>query len=585
VSARARFGEFLVETGTITPQQLGRALGMQEQTHEPLGQTLLQLGLLNEDSLFAELARHSGLETVDLLGVAVPAEVQRRLPFHVVQAGPMIPLGFDGRVLDVGVADPRLANTIPELEFTLGQALRPNLVSRPHLEAALRFFEVHGYGRHPLILETGDLLRPDSFGRRLDGFLSMLVSKQGQDLHLSAGAVPAIRIDDQLRRLPTAALPPQELEALVLEVMDEDQREKFKFELELDFGYSVEGVGRFRCNAYRQRGSVSFNARHIADRIPSAESLRLPPFVLDHALRTHGLLLITGPNGHGKSTTLACLIDHINRSRRANIVTIEDPIEFHHRHQLSNVNQREVGRDTRSFDEGLRRVVRQDPDVIVIGELRDPDTIATALTAAQTGHLVMGTMHTLDAIETVDRILDAFPGPRQALVRCQLAESLLLVLAQRLVRRAEGTGRLLAWEKMANCTAVKTAIREGRTHVLRSMMQANIEAIRPIERSLADFVAAGLVEREEAARWANDRLYLDFLLQPSRPPSGPALRKPGARAPTRPKLARPRLDAGVGNFGTHHAVTTPGVDAPTPPWDDDPAGEHPRPRGDDPGSH
>jgi twitching motility protein PilT len=349
--------------------------------------------------------------------------------------------------------------------------------------------------------------------QRLHALLVLLARKHGQDLHLSAGAPPSFRLDGELVRLPVPAMPPEEVQHLMTELLSEEQKRAFAQNLELDFAISVPNTGRFRCNLYRQRGSLSFTARFLQEFVPTAEELRLPHILHDVALKPQGLVLVTGPNGHGKSTTLAWMIDVINTERSANIVTIEDPIEYHFAHGRSNVNQREVGTDTRSFAEGLRHVVRQNPDVIVIGELRDHESIATALTAAETGHLVLGTMHALNATSAVDRILDFFTGDMQAQIRAQLAEMLLMVFAQRLVKRADGNGRVIAWETMSQSLRVKNAIREGRTHMLRAMAQGNQDDLIPMEKSLADLVASGAVHRDEALRFAGSPDYLDDLIR------------------------------------------------------------------------
>lgn len=348
---------------------------------------------------------------------------------------------------------------------------------------------------------------------RLHAMLALLARRGGQDLHLSAGAPPSMRLHGELVRLPLPALTPEAVQQEMLALLTEQQKQTFVNNLELDFAIGIGEVGRFRCNLYRQRGSLSFTARHLKEHVPGAEELRLPKLCHEAALKTQGLVLITGPNGHGKSTTMASMIDHINTMRSANIVTIEDPIEYHFSHARSNVNQREVGTDTLSFAEGLRHVVRQNPDVIVVGELRDHESIATALTAAETGHLVMATMHAMSATTAVDRILDFFTGETQSQVRAQLAESLELVFSQRLVRRADSEGRVLAWESMSSSIRVKNAIRESRVHLLRGLAQGNHDDLVPIEKSLADHIVAGLIRRDQALRYCSSPDYLDDLVR------------------------------------------------------------------------
>jgi twitching motility protein PilT len=314
-------------------------------------------------------------------------------------------------------------------------------------------------------------------------------------------------------RLPLPSMTPESMQQWMADLLTDEQKRAFTNDLELDFAVGVPGTGRFRCNLYRQRGTLAFTARFLRESVPSAEELRIPRMLHDYANKSQGLILLTGPNGHGKSTTLAWMIDVIAKERSANVITIEDPIEYHFGHKRSNVNQREVGTDTRSFAEGLRHVVRQNPDVIVIGELRDHESIATALTAAETGHLVLGTLHTLNATAAIDRILDFFTGDMQAQVRAQLAESLQLVFAQRLLRRADGNGRVLAWEAMTNSLRVRNAIRDSRTHMLRGLAQANSDDLIPMEKSLADLLGSGVITREEAMRWTTSPDYLDDLVR------------------------------------------------------------------------
>jgi len=296
-------------------------------------------------------------------------------------------------------------------------------------------------------------------------------------------------------------------------ILSPEQRRIFQSQMELDFAFSLHGVGRFRCNLYRQRNSVAFTARHVSETIPSAADLGIPDFLKEFALKNQGLVLITGPNGHGKSTTLAWMVETINRERKANIITIEDPVEFTFKHKSSNVNQREVGTDTHTFAEGLRHIFRQNPDVIVIGELRDYESISIALTAAETGHLVLGTLHSMNATAAVDRIIDGFPANQQPQVRAQLAECLQLVFCQRLLKRAGGIGRGLAWEKMSTSLRVRNAIREGKTHQLRSMMQSNVDELVSIDWTLAELTAAGKVKYEEAVKFADNLVYLNELLK------------------------------------------------------------------------
>jgi|SRR5690625_69256 len=301
--------------------------------------------------------------------------------------------------------------------------------------------------------------------------LKLAIERGASDLLLTAGLPPMLRINGEWRPTEYDTLRPNLTRRLVYSMMDEKKQRNFEERLDLDFSFSLSGHGRFRVNAFMQRGSVGGVLRLISEEIASFASLGLPSFLADIARLPRGLVLVTGPTGSGKSTTLATMLDVINRESHKHIVTIEDPIEFFHPHRSSIVNQREIGEDTRSFPAALRSVLRQAPDVILVGEMRDHETIGAAVTAAETGHLVMGTLHTNSAPEAVDRIIDVFPEVQQAQVRVQLANNLQAILTQQLVPRADGEGRVLAYEFLLATPAVRNLIREGKTHMILTQMQ------------------------------------------------------------------------------------------------------------------
>ncbi|HEX9191918.1 MAG TPA: PilT/PilU family type 4a pilus ATPase [Candidatus Deferrimicrobiaceae bacterium] len=511
---KLKIGEILVSAGIIREEQLSEALRSQHQLGGTLGENLVRLGFLSEEALLTALSGQLGLQHINLAKVEVPASVQRLVQMETVRLRRLLPTGFEGKRLVVGMVDPTDLSALSEVEFQSGHPTKAVILSATHFEQAMAFFQAHGYGTAPLKLDAEkETSRRSKGGCTLAEMLSVLLSWRGQDLHLSAGAIPSVRVDNEIRRLNLPVLKPAEIEQMILAILTPDQRRAFQDALELDFAFSLHGVGRFRCNLYRQRNSIAFTARHVSESIPSAAELGLPDFLREHALKNQGLILVTGPNGHGKSTTLAYLVETINRDRKANIITIEDPVEFTFRHKSSNVNQREVGTDTLSFADGLRHIFRQNPDVIVIGELRDYESISIALTAAETGHLVMGTLHSMNATTAVDRLVDVFPANQQSQVRAQLAESLLLVFSQRLLRRANGQGRVMAWEKMATSLRVRNAIRDGKVHQLRGMMQANVEELVSVDWTLADLVVAGKVRYEEAVKFADNLTYLNELLK------------------------------------------------------------------------
>lgn len=282
--------------------------------------------------------------------------------------------------------------------------------------------------------------------------------RQASDLHIKAGSPPILRVHGSLIPIEEANLSPQNTEAMAADIMDPEQFQRFTDSNEIDFAYSAPELGRFRVNAFRQRGSISMAIRAVSTVIPSFESLHLPDAISKLALQPRGLVLVTGVTGSGKTTTLAAMIDHINRTQRRHIVTIEDPIEVLHRDQLSIINQRELGIDTESYASALKYVLRQDPDVILIGEMRDSETASAALTAAQTGHLVMSTLHTIDATETINRIIDLFPVYQQKQIRIMLAGSLQGIISQRLLTRASNDGRVPAVEILLATTRIRDFI-------------------------------------------------------------------------------------------------------------------------------
>jgi twitching motility protein PilT len=322
------------------------------------------------------------------------------------------------------------------------------------------------------------------------------------DIHLAAGSPPVFRISGELRPLVSENLSPNQVRWLLFSMLSDSQREQFELEKELDFAISLSSGIRFRVNAHFQRGTVAVAMRLIPSELPHIDSLRIPASVIQMANAVQGLLLVTGPTGSGKSTTLATLVDEINRRRSCRIITVEDPIEYVHQNRLATVEQREVGPDTKSFAAALKYVLRQDPDVILVGELRDLETIQAAITAAETGHLVFATLHTNDAPQTVDRIIDVFPAHQQEQVRSQLASALLGIVSQRLLRKEEARARVACFEVLVANSAIRTIIREGKTHQLLGMMEIGVkEGMQTMDRSVEQLFSEGLVSREEALKY------------------------------------------------------------------------------------
>lgn len=331
----------------------------------------------------------------------------------------------------------------------------------------------------------------------IDDILRVGVERKASDIHLTVGLPPMARIDGEVVPLPWAPVTPEDSRRLMYEILNDDQLEKFERTHELDFGHTVPGVGRFRFNAYMQRGSVAGAMRTIPNKIPEFDSLGLPNIIRDMAKRTSGLVLVTGPTGSGKSTTIATMIDDINRRMKGHIMTIEDPIEYMHQHRNCMVNQRELHSDTYSFHNALRAVLREDPDIILVGELRDLETIEAALTLAETGHLVFGTLHTRNCPSTIDRIIDVFPKDAQEQIRVLLSNTIEGVVSQQLLP-ALGGGRRAAIEIMLATPAIKNLIREGKTHQMYSVLETSGNlGMQTMDAQLAELYRAGTCDYEE----------------------------------------------------------------------------------------
>jgi twitching motility protein PilT len=327
-----------------------------------------------------------------------------------------------------------------------------------------------------------------------------MIDKRASDLHITPGTAPTIRIRGRLVRMDNyPVLSPSDTREIVYSILSNAQRQKLENNWQLDFAYAVPGAARFRVNAYFQRASIGAAFRLIPFEIAPLESLGLPPAVAEFAKKPRGLVLVTGPTGSGKSTTLASLVDIINDSREEHIMTIEDPIEFLHKHKKCIVNQRELGSDATSFSDALRAALRQDPDVILVGEMRDLETIGTAITAAETGHLVFSTLHTQDTPQTIDRIIDVFPSAQQGQIRAQLSVALQGIMTQTLLPTADGAGRCVATEVLIPTPAVRNLIRESKSHQIYSVLQTGgSHGMQTMDASLAQLVRAGKITRQLA---------------------------------------------------------------------------------------
>ena len=341
---------------------------------------------------------------------------------------------------------------------------------------------------------------------QIDQFLKVLVEQGGSDLHLTVGSPPVMRVHGHLQRIKFRELSNTDLEALVYEIMEEEWRITFVERQDYDFAYEIEGLARFRANVFWQRKGMGCVLRTIPSRILTADDLKLPEAVRKMCMLTKGLVLVTGPTGSGKSTTLAAMVDLINSTRSEHVLTIEDPIEFVHATKKALVNQREIRTNTKSFANALRAALREDPDVIMVGEMRDQETIELGITAAETGHLVFGTLHTSSAPKTVDRIIDVFPADEQEQIRSMLAESLKGVIAQVLLRAKDGKSRMAAWEIMVGTSAIGNLIRENKIHQIPSIIQTGKkDGMQLLDQHILEFLMSGKISAEEAYMKANNK--------------------------------------------------------------------------------
>lgn len=333
----------------------------------------------------------------------------------------------------------------------------------------------------------------------IEDLLHIMVEKGSSDLHLKAGCAPMIRVDGELVPITYELLSAEVVRRMIESILTEEQKAKFVVEKELDLAYSVPGLSRFRVNVFMQRNTWATAIRVIPSRPFSIDELKLPHILKDLAMKPRGLILVTGPTGSGKSTTLAAMVNHINENKRCHIVSIEDPIEFLHKDKNSVLSQREVGEDTNSFTNALKHVLRQDPDVILVGEMRDLETVSIAITAAETGHLVLATLHTNSAANTIDRMIDIFPPHQQQQIRMQLSVTLEGIICQTLVPRAEGSGRILAMELLPVTPAVRNVIREGKSFQIPNIIQSGAEyGMQSLDVSLRNLYLQGLISYDEA---------------------------------------------------------------------------------------
>lgn len=354
-------------------------------------------------------------------------------------------------------------------------------------------------------------------------YLKVLIEKGGSDLHLKVGRPPLMRIKGELLPSEYPPIKKEEIRNLLFPMLTEMQVRKLETERELDFSFLIEGLARFRGNIFLQMGNFGAVFRVIPVEIKTIDQLGLPQILKELVFKNQGIILVTGPTGSGKSTTLAALIDYLNENRLCHIIAIEDPVEFVHRDKKCVINQREIGFDTRSFSEALKRALRQDPDIILVGEMRDPETISIAMTAAETGHLVFSTLHTNDAKQSIDRIIETFPPEQQHQVRMQLAMTLCATLSQRLIKRSDGSGRVAVMEVMINTPTIKRMIEEGKVGAIDKAIHdaASLYKMQTMNQDLFRLVKEGVIMKEDALSFSNNPNDLRIMFQTQMPASPP----------------------------------------------------------------
>ena len=523
-----QLGQRLVDEKLIPVDALAEAM----RRSEPLGANpvtdLLQSGAVRRADVLRVIAASVGVEFYDPAVGSPPDPVAlAKLEPSVAVSEIALPLRVEDGMLVVAMADPldtdRRRRVAAAVGGRIAVALAPrdalnDVVRRAYLAATRVAVPTPGAKQLHAVMDGPP--RPpasdesDDAGFHVNDLLETLLENNGSDLHLSAGLPPLMRVNGHL--LPIEGydtLMPGPLRTLVYGILTARQREELEDKLELDASHPVPGRGRFRVNVFFQRGSVGAVMRAIPNDVVTLEALGMPPVVKEFAYLPRGLVLVTGATGSGKSTTLASIVDEINTHRGVHVMTVEDPIEFMHRHKRSIVNQREVGADTESFATALRHALRQDPDVILVGEMRDLETMSTTLTAAETGHLVFATLHTQDAPGSIERIIDVFPPHQQQQVRVQLAESLQGIVTQQLLPTLDGQGRVAAVEVMVAIPAIRNLIREGKVHQIRSTMQAGgRHGMQTMDKALAALVHAGKVDVRLATERAQNVEELTKLL-------------------------------------------------------------------------
>ncbi len=512
---KLRLGEYLIQKNLIDRRQLEDALASQKRLGGFLGSHLIKLGFVDEGELLRILSIDLDVPAVSLSKIRIAQTAQALVPYEVVKTYRVIPLGERGGKIILAMPDPTDHNMLKELEFRLGKPVKPMVTTELDIDEALSFFERNGYGRsdysrqEPLIRPPSSKERPRDIFQILDHFVN---HPTAEILYMTAGSSPAMRAHGKMERLGLKTLTAEEVEHYAHVLMNDLQKARLIEESEIDFTLSWRDVGRFRLAVYRQRGSLSLVVRKLTDKIPDASRLGLPPWTRKLVELRQGLVIAAAPSGHGRSTTLAALLDMVNETRAGNIITLEDPIKFLHRHKKGNVNQREIGSDTPSFAAGFRRLFIQAPDVILLPDLTDRERVAAAVAAANSGRLVLAGSPSGDGVVCLERIVDIFPPQDQNQIRANLSDCLAAVITQRLFDRVGGRGRVAAFGKILGSERIRHAIRMRQLDMLYQQTQARLDDLEYIEIEMARLVREGrIAEREAILQSPSEARFREFL--------------------------------------------------------------------------
>lgn len=523
-STNQQLAKILERQGLLPADVLDGLIARARTLQEWLGQVAVDDGLLTFEELALAISRDMRIPMVNLLIVTPSPRVLGVIPETTCRDYVVFPVNMQGNVLQLAMANPIDESALSMLRNLTKHEIEPQVAPLNDIDQALDQWATHftasqtqgssAKSDEQLVASifaglqkaapqksstTSGSGEVDPHDLTIDQLLLEMVQHRASDLHLAVGSPPMMRVDGELMPMSFPMLTPSSVQTMLYAVLNDVQITTFERSWELDFAYSIPKVSRFRVNVHKQRGSMGAVLRTIPEEMPTLDALKMPPIVREMTERPRGLVLVTGPTGSGKSTTLAAMIDEINANRRSHIVTVEDPIEFLHKNKMSVVTQREVGSDTESFAIALRHVLRQDPDVILIGEMRDLETTAAAVTAAETGHLVFGTLHTTSAAQTIERVIDVFPPHQQEQIRSQLSNTLEAVITQTLLPNLDGKGRSCAQEILICTPAIRNLIREGKIHQMASVLQASAKyGMRTLDQSLKELVLAHRVSLEQA---------------------------------------------------------------------------------------